>query len=121
MHRNLPTYAASASAVLCIGTGVAYVCTGELRLWVGGVPHAVFTGVPWLGWTFVGFAASTVLLLLWWARRRDEANERVWRGHCAGCGYNLRGCPGRCPECGRMPAVAVAEEDGPDAPGGRSA
>lgn len=35
--------------------------------------------------------------MLWWRTRRV-----VMPGHCAGCGYDLRGLGGgRCPECGR--------------------
>ncbi|CAG1010231.1 hypothetical protein PHYC_03817 [Phycisphaerales bacterium] len=31
----------------------------------------------------------------WWLRRRSRRP-----GHCRSCGYDRRGLPGRCPECG---------------------
>src|SRR5580700_7758427 len=34
-------------------------------------------------------------------RRRNL--QRLYAGQCVGCGYDLRGSPGRCPECGMVP------------------
>ncbi len=44
-------------------------------------------------------------------RRQRQAWRRGVNGLCVRCGYDLRASPGRCPECGAVPA-AIAR--GPD-------
>lgn len=71
-----------------------------------------FSHVRWLPW---GFAANAAMLLpcagLWvgvrnmkaWraARREETAAEKIDRGECPGCGYDIAGLRGGvCPECG---------------------
>jgi hypothetical protein len=40
--------------------------------------------------------------------RRRRVAQRVERGLCTRCGYNLRATPERCPECGMVPVKAKA-------------
>lgn len=45
-------------------------------------------------WSF----AVPLLAMAWFARPR----KRSLPGHCNGCGYDLRGLAGTCPECGAL-------------------
>jgi hypothetical protein len=57
-----------------------------------------------------GWLASSILLAwplttMAMATRRASRRRRLARsGHCPACGYDLRASPGRCPECGAVPA-----------------
>jgi hypothetical protein len=69
--------------------------------------NMVLYGIPsWaLLLTTAGLPAASAAA--WW-RRRNLARRRRSAGLCAGCGYDLRATPGRCPECGEGAAAGAA-------------
>lgn len=52
------------------------------------------------------FGAIALLPLVRRSSRRQLLRDRVRRGLCPTCGYDLRGTPGHCPECGNVVANA---------------
>ena len=50
-------------------------------------------------------ASLLTVLPIAWARMRWRAHRRMRSGLCAGCGYDLRASPERCPECGTLTAA----------------
>jgi len=82
--------------------------TGTVETWFYGFASADCRTLILPYWLIaVPLGAVTIL---WWAR----LSRRAWREHvgrvrcahglCAACGYDLRGTPDRCPECGSVPA-----------------
>lgn len=59
----------------------------------------------------VPYALLIALILLWpiqrWTRRWFRL-RRIDRGRCTTCGYDIRGSPERCPECGLVPAALTS-------------
>jgi hypothetical protein len=59
--------------------------------WLGGLLWAAYLGM--FGFIMIGWARIEA--------RRRLLRERARLGLCPRCGYDLRGSPERCPECGR--------------------
>jgi hypothetical protein len=62
-------------------------------------------------------AFGLAILPLCWLRRSLKKNlrlNRLWRGQCRSCGYNLRRMSQRCPECGVVVEFETGEPPGSD-------
>ena len=87
LRRTLLILSVVPVAILSFGGGLLYGKLG-LETWV---PLLVIL-VP----------TACVLYLRTWRQFVEES--RRWSIHCHHCGYDLRGSPGACPECGNVPA-----------------
>jgi hypothetical protein len=57
-------------------------------------------GPWWMVATLVVVVGYLLFALVQNIRWNDSLDPRIRAGYCAGCGYDLRATPERCPECG---------------------
>src|SRR3712207_1614774 len=75
---------------------------------------AVAVGLVAQGFLFWAGACGVAALIwsasLWGLVGAERLADRVRRGCCPACGYDLRQTPHRCPECGHVPPHGVQLE-----------
>lgn len=73
----------------CFILSAVFAITWTRLFWPVALGHGIFTG--WMVHELI--------------KRKDASKQAYRRSHglCANCGYDLRGSPDRCPECGTKP------------------
>lgn len=94
---NAVMQGALATLFVLVGLGLLSLPVGILLTWAGG-PRAT--------WALLLICAIVSILFgiltTWGALRLNSERRRAEMGQCRGCGYDLRGSDGRCPECGQI-------------------
>src|SRR5687768_1685048 len=103
MDHRLFTLPSILSGVGSMACAVTYVVTAGVI--IAGPRSGTLIGNPWLGYGSLFLAILTVVLLLVRGHRIRQADDRVRRGLCRRCGYDIRATRDRCPECGAAPAI----------------
>jgi len=103
---------------LVIGSavGLAAAMAAGLISWIGAADsrqtvdeHLIWAGIAW---ALIGLAGGFAVATHVRRRRRQRWRERLIRGQCVSCGYDLHAnTSGRCPECG-TPVCARGEPQG---------
>jgi hypothetical protein len=83
------------------------LCTAQVHGW----ETRLF--VPYL-WLWALTAPVPAALVFRKVRRRLQGRSRGRRGLCPSCGYDLRGTPHRCPECGVVAETSATPMRGAD-------
>ena len=111
MRRNLFTIASALSLLGCVFCGwiaVSVLVNGTRGTiyWDQARGEWVPISAQWIaasGWLSAALVAPFAVCPLLWLRRflvGQHRRNRVWRGRCGSCGYDLRASTGCCSECG---------------------
>jgi hypothetical protein len=75
------------------------------------ISQAVFGDLKGTGGAFIAIAVVIGLVCAWGVTVRMIRGKVYPDGTCAGCGYDLRATPDRCPECGTEVKTSSSAEN----------